>query len=622
MTKFFKTLALLAVLTMFLTPMAFANTPIGGNGIELVTSEPVTSGASLNEYFWQTTKGPAKIFVLEVDLKNPYIKVDTVLGKGKVTERSNVSAMAKETGAVAAINGDFFNTQAEGAPIGPTVVDGMLVTSPFNFGKVFAVGITEDKQAFINDFHFFGKVTASNGNSFDLAGLNKTIYTTADNTHSHKNRLFIYDHMWAGTTRGNDGYTTPTEILVHNNRVVEIFPGEYFNSTIPEGMYILRGSGEAADFLINNFKVGDEINIEYSMLPERDWSMLVGGHSLLVNSGRPYPYTKEKSTLDGLRARSAAGISEDRNTLYLVGVEGRTSESVGLTLDDLTHFLVDIGVWQAVNLDGGGSTTLVTRPLGHKEVQKAFPTEQQWERLVVNAIGIYSTAPQGELKDIVVTGKDTLITGETAHYTVKAYDEYYNPLDIGELDVQWAITDQLGSLKDNTFTAASPGKTTLTVKVNGLTKELPITILSEQQAQKEELAKLLAKIGQGTITGSVVNVRSGPDTTYNVLTQVNQGTQVKIIDQQGEWLQVQLANGDLGWVANWLMDFPQVPAIVTGNVTNIRKGPGTDQEILTQAKKGDQISLITKNNDWFKVVLSDGSTGWIIDWLVNPVLGK
>ena len=54
---------------------------------------------------------------------------------------------------------------------------------------------------------------------------------------------------------------------------------------------------------------------------------------------------------------------------------------------------MDIGVWQAVNLDGGGSTTLVTRPLGEKEVQ-GFPTEQQWERMVVNAIGIYSTAPK------------------------------------------------------------------------------------------------------------------------------------------------------------------------------------------------------------------------------------
>ena len=136
------------------------------------------------------------------------------------------------------------------------------------------------------------------------------------------------------------------------------------------------------------------------------------------------------------------------------------------------------------------------------------------------------------------------------------------------------------------------------------------------------MAKLIAKIGQGTITGSVVNVRSGPDLTFDVLTQVNLGTQLKILDQEGEWLQVQLTEENLGWVANWLMDYPQVPGLVTGKVVNVRKGPGTDQEVLTQVKKDDQITLLTKNKEWYKVALSDGSTGWIIDWLVKPILDK
>ena len=41
-------------------------------------------------------------------------------------------------------------------------------------------------------------------------------------------------------SRGNDGVTIPTEILVHNNKVAKISSGEYINSTVPEGMYILR----------------------------------------------------------------------------------------------------------------------------------------------------------------------------------------------------------------------------------------------------------------------------------------------------------------------------------------------------------------------------------------------
>lgn len=621
MRKFFRTLVLLALFTMVLTPVAFAE-PVGSNGLKLVDSEPVTSGALLKEYFWATAKGPAKIFVLEVDLNNPYIKVDTILGQGKITERASVTAMAKETGAVAAINGDFFNTQAEGAPIGPTVVDGQLVTSPFNFGKVFAVGVTEDNRAFINDFHFFGKVTSKDGNSFELAGLNKTIYTADDNTHSHRNRLFLYDHMWAGTSRGNDGVTVPTEILVHNNKVMQISSGKYIDTTIPEGMYILRGSGDAATFLLNSFQVGDDINIEYNMLPERNWSMLVGGHSLMVNNGKAYPYTKEKSTLDGLRARSAAGISEDGKTLYLVGVEGRTSDSVGLNLDDLTKLLIDIGSWQAVNLDGGGSTTMVTRPLGDTEAQKVFPTEQQWERLVVNAIGVYSTAPQGELKELAIKGKDSLVVGETASYNIRGYDEYYNPLDLSQLDAEWTTTTNLGVFTENSFTATTPGQTTITVKINGFSKELPVTILTPEQAQAQELKEKLSKVGTGTITGSVVNVRSGPSTDHEILTKVNQGTQLKIIDQQADWLQVQLADGKLGWVANWLIDYYQISGLTMDNPTNVRQGPGTNHAILTQLKKNEQVQIFAQDKDWFKVLLPDNTTGWIVNWLVYPTIAK
>ena len=57
------------------------------------------------------------------------------------------------------------------------------------------------------------------------------------------------------------------------------------------------------------------------------------------------------------------GISKDGNTLYLVAVEkytdsGGTAVSVGMTQEELADFLISIGVWRAVNLDGGGSTTM------------------------------------------------------------------------------------------------------------------------------------------------------------------------------------------------------------------------------------------------------------------------
>jgi hypothetical protein len=56
--------------------------------------------------------------------------------------------------------------------------------------------------------------------------------------------------------------------------------------------------------------------------------------------------------------RTAVGFSKDRRTLYMLVVDGRTSISVGVTLKELANIMKDLGAYDAVNLDGGGSTTM------------------------------------------------------------------------------------------------------------------------------------------------------------------------------------------------------------------------------------------------------------------------
>lgn len=62
--------------------------------------------------------------------------------------------------------------------------------------------------------------------------------------------------------------------------------------------------------------------------------------------------------------RTGLGLSQDRRTLYVVVVDGRQDGSVGAGLDDLANLMRDLGAWDAVNLDGGGSSTLYVRGEG------------------------------------------------------------------------------------------------------------------------------------------------------------------------------------------------------------------------------------------------------------------
>lgn len=86
--------------------------------------------------------------------------------------------------------------------------------------------------------------------------------------------------------------------------------------------------------------------------------------TLLVENGRDRGATARVDPMER-HPRTAAGVSRDGKTLLLVVVDGRQSAwSVGVTLPELARMMLDAGAWNAVNLDGGGSSTLWYRAPG------------------------------------------------------------------------------------------------------------------------------------------------------------------------------------------------------------------------------------------------------------------
>ena len=449
------------------------------NQLNLISESPVTSGVTLQNYTWDITDGMVKAAVLKIDLTDPYVEIELIPGQGQFTKRATVSAMAERTNAIAMVNGDFYNTRAEGAPIGTTVIDGSLASSQSNVTGIYCLGITKDGTAYIDTFSFIGAVSAKSGMFMELSGLNKTVYwEETTGLHSHIDRLHLYNDLWGGTTRGIDSYTgVPSELLVKDNQVVAVAFDGGFDMAVPEDHYIVHGDGKAALFLQQNFAVGDEINIFYEYEPVKDWQLVIGGHALLVENGQQVAYTKDLSALGGVRARTAAGISQDGKTLYLVAVEGRTADSKGITLGNLSLLFTKLGVWKAMNLDGGGSTTMVSRPLGEtKAVRIIHPENNGAERSVVEGIGIYSNAPKGTVQGISISGSQTLLLGESATYTLNAYDQYYNP--VTELNtIQLEETSGLGTLSNHTFTAELVGEANLRASSGSHQTNLPIHIV-------------------------------------------------------------------------------------------------------------------------------------------------
>lgn len=140
------------------------------------------------------------------------------------------------------------------------------------------------------------------------------------------------------------------------------------------------------------------------------------------------------------------------------------------------------------------------------------------------------------------------------------------------------------------------------------------------------------------VNASNVNLRSQPTTNSSVVGKLGQGDTLTILSRQGEWLQVKTPKQQQGWVAGWLVaqspsegdhvpsaSIPSEtsPSSTTPQVTilnpetNVRSGPGTTHQIVGRVQTGERYPILSTEGEWYRIQLTDGTTGYIAGWLVN-----
>ncbi|MEK0313692.1 stalk domain-containing protein [Cohnella sp. 56] len=483
----------------------------------------VTSGVKQLNYSWvpsDTKRNTELVHVMQIDLTNPYVQMNALTGKnGSVTTGQSVGAMTKAAGAVAGVNGDVFNTgsASEGAPLGAELVSGQLLVAPTKLQGMYAFALTKDKTPLIDQFSFSGSVQAADGTTWPLAGMNNSSYTTyPDKTVSHLNALYIYTSAWTAAQRPANSGTTPTEALVVDGVVTEVSDGVQIQTPIPANGYILRGhkGKDSGNFILNSLQVGTKVTSNYNLVSqtngktysESDFQMIVSGHTLLMDGGKASAFSRDVSGVSGNgdRARTAVAYSKDGKTAYLVTVEAYGALD-GVTLADFQKILTSLGVWKAVNLDGGGSTTMITRPLGDTATTLAHPTTSgTYQRAVANGIGVFTTAPAGETKGIAASGPKTLFIGEQASYSLKAYDTYYNPVDPAGLTPSWSVSGGIGSFAGGVLTAAKAGTGELTVKAGAASDRVSLEVIGGAQINRLTVTPSTTVLAPGgTITAKL-----------------------------------------------------------------------------------------------------------------------
>lgn len=159
-------------------------------------------------------------------------------------------------------------------------------------------------------------------------------------------------------------------------------------SDIPGKGAVLSGAGPAADFIRRAERSGAPVHVTAHLGTNSSAPRtVVGGWPRLIVDGRSVAAAADSAEGTFPRfssqrhPRSAVGISRDATTLMFVVVDGRRPWSVGMSLTELANQLLTLGAYQAMNLDGGGSSTLWVRG-----AIVNYPSDAAGERAVGNAL--------------------------------------------------------------------------------------------------------------------------------------------------------------------------------------------------------------------------------------------
>lgn len=336
---------------------------------------------------------PLSIHVLEIDLKNPHIKIESFKAANLIKGNERTSVMAKQNSfaghkVVAAVNGDFYH--AGGIPTNIQIRNGQIISPPIT-RTIIAFDV--NNKPIMNSIKYFGKVFKGNS-SFNIDGVNIP----------RKDNQLVLLNCYFGESTGTN--SSSREILVQrvsrwivNDTVkcivkkIQIGIG---NMLIPDTTYaVISTEGSATDFT-KSVRIGDTIKILNTITPAfPKIKEAIGGFIQVVNHGKDYvdqSYQKENKPGHALlrHPRTAVGFSQDSTKLYLVAVDGRQAHSVGMNLHELADLMIKIGVHYGLNLDGGGSTTMVV-----KDSVVNIPSDGK-ERAVSNGLLIINSKPEND----------------------------------------------------------------------------------------------------------------------------------------------------------------------------------------------------------------------------------
>ena len=345
------------ILSFFYAEAAGQNRPLNLNF--KTTIDTVSPGLIHYHFQSDTLKGsPLNIHLLNIDLSK--IKVKHALAMDQILGQETTSHMSNRYGALAGVNGGFsFSNDPwnvyHGDPRDFFMLNGKMLSEPYSTRTSFGIvedTINQQSIPFFDQISWYGEVIID-GKNYIINGVNRK---------KESEELIVYTPEWAAHTMTHLG---TMEIVVVADTIHKI--SEKGSSTIPCNGFVIAVPSDFQN-QIKNKEVVVNHNFQSLLYPGNEVATTNASYNtagpLLIKAGKVINNFEHENISESFvttrHPRTAVGITENRKTLILVTVDGRQSSlSMGMSLAELAQFLSKQKAFNAYNLDGGGSTTMV-----------------------------------------------------------------------------------------------------------------------------------------------------------------------------------------------------------------------------------------------------------------------
>lgn len=333
-------------------------------------------------------RGPWNLQVLTIDPKEFHGDLTSSFGPN-LEDREATSQLSAASGALAAVNGGFFTMDpaagAPGDPAGAAVHDGKVLSEPVGDRPSL---VLDKNGTTVERLHWHGTVTAPGSTELSLDGIDRvpglirncggtddtpTNLPLHDFTCTDANEIVAFTPEYGPTTPAGPGLEA---VLDAQGTVTAV--NHTRGTAVPAGGQTLQAIGSDVDKLAALAVPGKKLKVDTDLLTENGKTLtttpttdVVNGGPTLVRNGQLDVTAKR----DGMvrtndsnsffygwvhkrNPRTFAGVDAQGRTL-LVTADGRQTTSLGLSLNEEADVAKSLGMINAMNLDGGGSTTMV-----------------------------------------------------------------------------------------------------------------------------------------------------------------------------------------------------------------------------------------------------------------------